>query len=265
MRELAGDLPPLSGDPDELMQVFTNILVNAELALVDSGGEKRIIVWTRGIGGTQLLAEIGNTGPGIPEAVRDRIFAPFFTTKPQGVGTGIGLSVCNGIVQAHGGSIDVVSDTGGTTFRLLLPADKTLARPEAVEPVAKEGASSGHRILVVDDEPDVAELIAEVLEDDGHDIEIADGGLAALERDGYDLVNSDLRMPDLDDRTLWEQAEARWPGVYRLFLFLTGDTLSPLSHEFLVEGERSYLEKPITPADLRSAVAEALAGLAADS
>ena len=93
-------------------------------------------MWTRGIGGTQLLAETANTGPGIPEAVRDRIFEPFFTTKPQGVGTGSGLSVCHGIVQAHGGSIDVVSDTGGTTFRLLLPADKTPARPEAVEPVA---------------------------------------------------------------------------------------------------------------------------------
>ncbi|MDD9917172.1 MAG: PAS-domain containing protein, partial [Rhodospirillaceae bacterium] len=121
VRELAGDLPPLSGDPDELMQVFTNILVNAEQALVDGGGEKRITVRTRGIGGTQLLAEIADTGPGIPEAVRDRIFEPFFTTKPQGVGTGIGLSVCHGIVQAHGGSIEVVSDAGGTTFRLLLP------------------------------------------------------------------------------------------------------------------------------------------------
>ena len=121
---------------------------------------------------------------------------------------------------------------------------------------------------MVDDEPDVAELIAEILEDDGHDIEIADGGLAALvalERDGYDLVISDLRMPDLDGRALWEQAEARWPGVHRQFLFLTGDTLSPLSHEFLVEGERPYLEKPITPADLRQAVADTLADLAEES
>ena len=72
-------------------------------------------------------------------------------------------------------------------------------------------------------------------------------------------------MPDLDGRALWEQAEARWPGVHRQFLFLTGDTLSPLSHEFLVEGERPYLEKPITPADLRQAVADTLADLAEES
>lgn len=256
-RDLAQDLPPVSGDPDELAQVFTNLLVNAEQALSDIETARRITVRTRGTGEDTVAADIVDTGPGIPDDVRDRIFEPFFTTKPVGVGTGIGLSVCHGIVRAHGGTIDVTSSPDGTAFRLRLPIDTSSADEEAPasEPAATPAA---RRILVVDDEPDVAELVAEVLENEGHDVEIADGGLAglaALGKRDYDLIISDLRMPDLDGRALWERAETVRPGVSDRFIFLTGDTLSPLAHTFLVEGQRPHLEKPITPADLRLAVA----------
>ena len=262
-RDLAEDLPPVSGDPDELTQVFTNILVNAEQALSDNETERRITVRTRGDGGQSVVADIIDTGPGIPNDVRDRIFEPFFTTKPVGVGTGIGLSVCHGIVRAHGGTIDVTNGPEGTAFRLRLPVDTSPADEEAAadEPA---GEAEARRILVVDDEPDVAELIAEILESVGHDVEIADGGLAGLEalgRRDYDLIISDLRMPDLDGRGLWERAEVVKPGLSRRFLFLTGDTLSPMAHEFLVEGAHPHLEKPIMPADLRLAVAQTLENL----
>ena len=262
-RDLAEDLPPVSGDPDELTQVFTNILVNAEQALSGVETERRITVRTRLTDAQGVVADIVDTGPGIPDDVRDRIFEPFFTTKPEGVGTGIGLSVCHGIVQAHGGTIDVTSSPEGTAFCLRLPVDTSPAEEEA--PVDAPAAQAGpRRILVVDDEPDVAELMAEVLETVGHDVEIANGGVAgleALEQRDFDLIISDLRMPGLDGRALWERAETLRPGLQHRFLFLTGDTLSPMAHEFLVEGARPHLEKPITPDDLRRGVAEILAKL----
>lgn len=265
-REMAADLPPVSGNPDELTQVFTNLLVNAEQALSDSKAERRITVRTYVAGADDVVAEITDTGPGIPDDVRDRIFEPFFTTKPVGVGTGIGLSVCHGIVLAHGGAINVASGPGGTTFRLRLPIDTSPVEETvpADEPVADAGA---RRILVVDDEPDVAELMAEIMEIDGHEVKIADGGLAGLEalrKGDYDLIVSDLRMPDLDGRALFEQAESINPDLARRFLFLTGDTLSPMARDFLSDGAHPYVEKPITPADLREAVAEAIAALAND-
>lgn len=262
-RDLAEDLPPVSGNPDELAQVFTNLLVNAEQALSGIETERRIIVRTRSADGHSVVADIIDTGPGIPDDVRDRIFEPFFTTKPVGAGTGIGLSVCRGIVLAHGGTIDVMSGPEGTTFRLQLPVDAAPHDEEAPAdtPAVKPDA---RRILVVDDEPEVADTIAEILEKAGHAVEIANGGLAGLEalraRD-FDLVVSDLRMPDMDGRALYERAEELRPGLSDRFLFITGDTLSPLAREFLVEGERPHLEKPIAPVDLRNAVAEAIAAL----
>jgi PAS domain S-box-containing protein len=263
VRDLAEDLPLVSGNPDELTQVFSNLLVNAEQALSGIETKRQITVRTRSTDGHSVVADIIDTGPGIPADVRDRIFEPFFTTKPAGAGTGIGLSVCHGIVLAHGGTIDVMSGPEGTTFRLQLPIDTSLADEEtpAGAPAVKPDA---RRILVVDDEPDVAELIANILETEGHDVEIAHGGLAGLEALGqhdYDLIISDLRMPDLDGRSLWERAETLRPGLSRRFLFLTGDMLSPMAREFLVDGARPHLEKPIVPDDLRLAVAETIATL----
>lgn len=263
-RDLAEDLPPVSGNPDELTQVFTNLFVNAEQALSGIETKRRITVRTRSTDGHSVVADIIDTGPGIPDKVRDRIFEPFFTTKPDGVGTGIGLSVCRGIVLAHGGTIDVTSGPRGTTFRLHLPIDTSPAdeKAPADAPAVKPG---GRRILVVDDEPDVAETMAKILETVGHEVEIAHGGLAGLEalrRRDFDLIVSDLRMPDLDGRALWQRAEGLRPGLSRRFLFITGDTLSPMAREFLVDGDRPYLEKPIAPADLRLAVAETIATLA---
>lgn len=262
-RDLSDDLPLVSGNPDELTQVFTNLLINAEQALSSIETKRQITVRTCRANRQSVVAEVIDSGPGIPDDVRDRIFEPFFTTKPVGAGSGIGLSVCRGIVLAHGGAIVVTSNPQGTTFRLHLPIDTSLDDDEAQAdtPAEKPNARS---ILVVDDEPEVAETIAEILEIAGHDVEIAHGGLAALEalrqRD-FDLVVSDLRMPDLDGRALWEQAEGLRPGLSRCFLFITGDTLSPMAREFLVDGARPYLEKPIAPADLRRAVAETIARL----
>ncbi|MCB1738841.1 MAG: response regulator, partial [Gammaproteobacteria bacterium] len=196
----------------------------------------------------------------------DRIFEPFFTTKPEGVGTGIGLSVCRGIVLAHEGQIDIetgpadgVTD-GGTTFVVRLPIMDD-APADGMPDEAAAGDPARYRFLVIDDEPDVGETIGEILTVVGHQVDVRSSGvtaLEALETTRYDLVITDLRMPDIDGRQLWEKAKALRPELSDRFLFLTGDTLSPLAHQFLIEGERPYLRKPIMPQELRRAVENAL-------
>ena len=119
-------------------------------------------------------------------------------------------------------------------------------------------------MLVVDDEPDVGEMVGEVLAAVGHEVDVRSTGadaLAALQKSDYDLVITDLRMPDIDGQMLSEKAEALRQGVSRRFIYLTGDTLSPLAHEFLIKGKRPHLHKPIAPEELRRAVEDALEAL----
>ncbi len=260
--ELETDLPLVSGDPDELTQVMMNLLVNSEQALSETDGDRRIVIRTYSEGG-KVIVEVGDNGPGIPEGVRHRVFEPFFTTKPTGSGTGIGLSVCRGIVLAHGGDIEIEPGEGGvgSKFTIRLPAGAPSSRNE--EPNSPAPAPAAFLpILVVDDEPEITELVAEILERSGHRVDVADGGrtaLRALERNDYRVIITDLRMPDMDGRTLFEQAEQVRPGSRDRFLFLTGDTLSPMARRFLAEARRPHLAKPVVPSELRRAVAEVIA------
>lgn len=260
--DLETDLPIVSGDPDELTQVMMNLLVNSEQALSESDRDRRIVVRTCSEG-DKVVVEVGDNGPGIPEGVRHRVFEPFFTTKPTGSGTGIGLSVCRGIVLAHGGDIEIEPGEGGvgSKFIIRLPAgipssrDEEPDNPEPAPPVSLP-------VLVVDDEPEITELVAEILERSGHRVDVAHGGrtaLRALERKHYRVIISDLRMPDMDGRALFEQSEQVRPGSKDRFLFLTGDTLSPMARRFLAEAGRPHLAKPVVPSELRRAVAEVIA------
>lgn len=259
--DLAPDLPVALVDRDELSQVFANLLVNAEQALSQSGPPRRIAISTREKPAGMIQIAFSDNGPGIPDAVRHRVFEPFFTTKPTGIGTGIGLSVCRGIVLAHGGSIDVESTSNvGTTFVVRLPLREAPPSPEdAPSPIMSHIGS--RRILVVDDEPEITEMVAEMLRGAGHEVDAVQSGtdaLDCLERLAYDLVVADLRMPGLDGRELFERAIRLRPSLSRRFLFLTGDTLSPLARRFLEEAGRRHLRKPVTPDELRTAVEEVI-------
>jgi CheY-like chemotaxis protein len=172
------------------------------------------------------VLEVADNGPGMAPDVASRAFEPFFTTKPQGVGTGVGLSVCHGIVAAHGGRIELDTARGrGTRFRVHLPFSQgtEAARAEApARPVA------GGRVLVVDDEPEIAALLKERLAEDGLSVATASSGrraLAALEAGGVDAVVSDLRMPDMDGATLAMEIRRRWPGLAGRIVLITGDAL----------------------------------------
>lgn len=132
MRDLDPDLPETVGDPNQLQQVFLNIIINAQHAMTDMPDERRIIVRTRvkdkpGVSsaGTSSVIEIAfeDNGPGIPENVAKKIFDPFYTTKPKGKGTGLGLSVSFGIIRDHGGTIQVKpNEERGVTFFIEIPA-----------------------------------------------------------------------------------------------------------------------------------------------
>ena len=257
-RALDPDLPPVWADPDQLTQVLMNLIINAEQAMSEQTGPRELqIVAKSESSGARVRIEFHDTGPGIPAEVRSRIFEPFFTTKKDGVGTGVGLAVSQGIIVSHGGRIEVNSAPGkGTSFTILLPRSETRSR-ERVEEQRLEGGRSACRILVVDDEPEVSEMLTDILTLSGHEIETAKSGNLALSRLSeaeFDLILSDLRMPDLDGPGLFRKVQADYPHLAERIAFITGDALGPSVRGFLDRTGRPYLEKPFTPNEVRALV-----------
>lgn len=262
--DLAQDLPILSADPDQLNQVVTNLIVNAQQALADRERPRRLAIATRFEPVERMVRlSVSDNGPGVPPELRGRIFDPFFTTKAVGIGTGIGLSVCYGIVASHRGSIEIGdSPDGGACFTVLLPAEDGPAEPPregAIPPVIPPG----RRILVVDDERAVAEVLVDILAGDGCTVDVAASGAEALglaaERD-YDAIVTDVRMPDLDGIMLFRSLRDIRPGLAARLVMVTGDTLSPSVEAFLAETGLPCIEKPFLPSEVRRIVAEAAAG-----
>ncbi|MET0240974.1 MAG: GAF domain-containing protein [Sphingobium sp.] len=251
-RDLGVGLPVISADADQLHQIIINLLVNAQQAMVDAGtADRRITLRTRvgDVAGTVVL-EVADTGPGIPEDARRRVFEPFFTTKPQGQGTGVGLSFSKGLAEAHGGQLELVRSASGACFRLTLPVDPDGIVAAAPEALAVEVASPRLRALVIDDEEEIAEALADFLSLEGYACDVAVGGVAGRERlarDHYDLVVSDLRMPDMDGPQLYAWLAAERPEMVGRMAFTTGDTLGLHAARFLDEVKRPVLEKPFTP------------------
>ncbi len=258
---LAPDLPMLWGDSDQLHQVVVNLVSNAHQAMLVSAPPHRLML-TSAHGAGRIALEVADTGPGIPAEIRSKIFEPFFTTKAPGQGTGLGLSLCQGIVERHRGTIQVESVPGrGATFRVELPLGEPPARAAAaLGEVAAPAAPCA--ILVVDDEPEVAELLTEMLGEDGHRVDTAANGLAALEKLGsrsYDVVFCDMRMPGLDGPGLYRRLEESRPELVKRWIFLTGDVLGPETAEFLERTHALTMMKPFTVKDLRRLLAEVTA------
>jgi CheY-like chemotaxis protein len=207
---------------------------------------------------------VADTGPGIRPELQGRIFEPFFTTKAPDAGTGLGLPICKGIIEGHGGTISVESQVGvGTVFSLKLPAGavhmSVPASPVAEVPTPVEGKA----ILIIDDEPGIVSALAYLLRRDGYHVDTAGNGRLALEKlrgRAYDLILCDLRMPELDGPGLYRALEEYLPHLLRRMIFLTGDTLSSEAREFLEEAGVSRLNKPFRAAEVRRAVQRALQG-----
>jgi CheY-like chemotaxis protein len=197
--------------------------------------------------------EVGDTGTGIAPAVLPRIFDPFYTTKPVGTGTGLGLSVCHGIVSAIGGTIEVESEPGqGATFRVLLPVVRPVVQARA------PAASARARVLVVDDEPFVGRALGRILQS-AHEVTVTTSALEALSwfEDGkrWDVMLCDLMMPELTGMELEARIARVAPEMVGRMVFMTGGAFTAPAREF-VESGRPCIEKPIDPARLRELVAE---------
>jgi two-component system NtrC family sensor kinase len=263
--DLTEQVPPVLADADQLHQVFMNLIINAQQALQDQAPPRKLTLSSRfDAAANAIRITVADNGPGIPEAVRKRIFEPYFTTKPLGSGTGVGLAVCLGIVEAHGGTLTVESDpSSGTVFTIVLPAGSVDGGVAEESKPAK--AKSGQRsALVVDDEAEVRETLAEILTSAGHRVVTAASGREALERMGeeqFDVVLTDIRMPDLDGRALYREIERRWPDRAAQVVFVSGDTLASTLRTFAEETGRPVIEKPFLPNEVRRVVGETVTGV----
>ncbi len=252
-KRFAAKLPPIAGDPQQLEQVFLNLLLNAEHSILESKRGGRIVLRTRvAEEGRAAEAQVIDDGPGISAEALPHVFEPFFTTKTVGTGTGLGLSVSYGIVQEHGGRLGVESRPGETVFTLTLPVHRAVepAAPASLESLAPVKGEGRHALLV-EDEPGVVDLVSTLLHQTGWNVDVAPGGRVGLERvraRRYDVVVSDMRMAEGGGEEFYRTAVAHDPTLRRRFVFITGDTANRSAWGFLEEAGAPVIEKPFQPA-----------------
>lgn len=255
--EIEPDLPMPDVDPNQIQQVFVNLINNAAQAIASTGRPGNILVqarrWLDGV-----AIDVIDDGPGMSESLATQVFEPFFTTKAEGEGTGLGLSISQGIVKEHGGRIMLSTEEGrGSTFTVQLPLSTR-------SPVPPPDVSSGPpprrlRVLVVDDEPHILHYMRATLEAWGHIPVEASGGEEALElasEEDFDLIISDLRMPHFGGREFYEELARRNPDLAARLVFSTGDTVRGDTLAFLETLDRPYLHKPFSLSELRALLGE---------
>jgi PAS domain S-box-containing protein len=253
--ELADDLPCVSADPVQLKQVVLNLALNARDAMPQGG---RLVLSTSAEHGRVVL-HVRDTGTGMDDETRRRALEPFFTTKSAGEGTGLGLSVVYGVVQALGGSLTLESHPGvGTTVAVTLPpCDQAAA---AVEPVFDDSPAAGsERVLVAEDRAVVRDLARDVLTAAGFAVEVASDGAEALEAShvaGFDLLVTDVVMPGMSGLELATTLRERLPALP--VLYMSGYTDDVLDDAALAAPRTAFLRKPFGRGELERAVRELL-------
>jgi PAS domain S-box-containing protein len=273
--QLAPDLGPVHADPGQLEQVLMNLVMNARDAM-PSGG--MLTIETANVAvheayvcghvgverGSYIVLTISDTGVGMDAATRARIFEPFYTTKPAGKGTGLGLATVHGIVAQSGGHIWVYSEPGyGTTFKIYLPRiDAAGEAPRSSEP-PPQAPPGDATILLVEDEPLLRSLVGRVLLGYGYRILEAEDGPAALRvadahEGSIDLLLTDVIMPGgINGHQLAEQVIARRPAIK--VLYMSGYT-EMVTAQMLIANGQAFVQKPFTPDTLARKVAETIRG-----
>ena len=245
------ELPWLIVDPGQLQQVFINLIVNAEQAMKKSHGRGTLTISTEKIANA-IRITFQDDEPGIKKEIIGRLFEPFFTTKDPGEGAGLGLSLSRSIILEHYGKISVVSEFGhGATFIVELPlhdptqleAATQMNQTKETPTVNKKG-----RILVVDDEPGVRELLGKVMTEMGHSVDvISDAGSAMKIIDAgtiYDVILSDIRMPGMNGVDLCSLIIRKIPEMKNRIIVITGDVMGADIKAFLNTNKLAYLAKP---------------------
>jgi CheY-like chemotaxis protein len=272
---VAAGLPAVTGDATQLHQVILNLAVNARDAMPAGG---RLVIGANFVevdadraarnppikAGPHVALSVADTGTGIPPEVLEHIFEPFYTTKPLGQGTGLGLSTVYGIVRSHGGAIEVETTLGaGTTFTVLLPADGSTQETVTAETLVRPNFNGqGRRILVVDDEETIRLVTMQVLQRHGFVVEVAVDGIEALEifrRDPtrFSAVLTDLMMPGMSGRKCLQEIRRLAPD---LPLLVSSGLLEESAAHAVGEpslsqlGVRTILRKPYTEAELLAAL-----------
>jgi two-component system NtrC family sensor kinase len=236
--------PSIWADDNQLQQVFLNLIQNAHQAMKAAHGRGTLVVRVRPLR-EGIRVEVLDDGPGIPPEDLPRLCDPFFTTKPPGVGTGLGLSVSYRIVAEHGGRLWAENrPEGGAAFIVELPQGSPPA-----EGGAPPASSRPLRILVVEDEAGVAAVLSALLRRLGHDAEVARDGREAMsrvEQGSYDLLIVDLKMPGMSGREFWQVLQRRGSPLARRLAFMSGNARSAEMVELVRESGALTLPKPFT-------------------
>jgi PAS domain S-box-containing protein len=265
--DLASKLPAIKADRSQLEQVLLNFAANSRDAMPKGGRfELKTSVQIvppdlgRPLEGETILLEIRDTGCGMSPEVIQHVFEPFFTTKASGRGTGLGLATVYGVVEQLHGIVTVDSTVGvGTTFRIYLPTVAAAATVESA-PARKLDSASSACVLLVEDETSLREVLADFMESAGMRVVAANDGRDALQRiasgEHIDVLLTDLVMPEMDGRTLAQEARARRPDLH--VIYMSGHTDDTLTRKDLLGEGLSYLQKPFTRADLVKAINSAI-------
>jgi signal transduction histidine kinase/ActR/RegA family two-component response regulator len=269
------DLPPLLADKGQLETALVNLATNARDAMPD-GGKLTFGATVDTLGedanqvaelapGQYVRLSIDDTGTGIDQPTLARVLEPFFSTKPPGQGTGLGLSMAKGFVEQSGGRLTIDSSPGrGTTVHLWLPAATRLeVSPERSEPATVAQDDTGTRVLLVDDEAMVRETLAECLEEAGYTVLAAADGAEALDllrsSAAVDILVTDLSMPGIDGLAVIRQAQRERLGLPAVLLTGYAGYGAQLAIGGSVDGAFSLMRKPVTAAQLADRIEAVLA------
>jgi len=244
------DLPWILVDPGQIQQVFLNIMVNAEWEMKKAHGRGTMTITTKNMG-DHVRITFKDDGRGMNEEILAKLFNPFFTTKPTGEGTGLGLSLSRSIILDNNGTIDVESEPGqGATFIIDLPTnpeDDTEGQQTSIESKTAPENFKGVRVLVVDDEEPIRKLAGVMLVQKGYTVESTGDAREAIEKmenTTYDVVLVDIRMPGTNGIDLYNDIKARRPELVGRLIFITGDISNENTRGFLVKNKLSYVTKP---------------------
>jgi signal transduction histidine kinase/PAS domain-containing protein len=258
--DLADALPPVTADGDQLAQVFTNLIINAEHALAKNSdtGELRLSTF-HDQETNEVVAEVCDNGDGIPNDIKSRIFEPFFTTKEINHGTGVGLAFSHRVIDSHGGTLTVHSVPGeGANFFVRLPATPDVGDDTANSPIPHP-ARNPCRVLVIDDEEYIAELVRDLLEEAHYKVTTVSSARTALNLIGdehFDVILSDFKMPGLDGQDLYRALMDLDPGLIDRLGYIAGDTMGQKVTNFFKSTGSPYIEKPVSAPELFALVAQ---------